>query len=274
MNFKELFDSQMLNEETKAVISEAFEQAVEAKRVELEESYVAKLDEAKTEITGEAFQLIESALDETLEELAEEIAEARTLDVRYAKQLNEFKEKYAEKMEESVQVMVAEKVAEEMDELKEDIEVAKKHQFVSEMFEAFRQAYEANFVGEVDEESLRNQLKEATDELSQIKRDRKIAELLEGVSGSKREVAMTLLESTPTERLETRFEALKPILMAESKETEGTVVTEGAEDGKEQPSGTVVIEEGDVVEEGAKSTGSDAYAQRIEKALRRAGVLK
>lgn len=241
---QQLFESAVLTDETKQAMTEAFNTAVSARAVEIEAEYAQKLTEAKTEMSDMLPSIIEEAVAEELAAVAEEVAHARTIEVEYATKLTEFKESYDAAQSEKLATMVAEAVAEEVEELKESIEFARKHQFAMNIFESYREAFEAQFGG-VDAEALA-ELKEAKVELDAYKRKEKINELLEGVTGDKRAIAETILEGVATEKLDAKFESIRGVLLAESDkgENDATIVessnTDAAEDGK----GTVVIDEG------------------------------
>lgn len=261
---KELFESSLLNDESKVVLQEAFNTAIKAKEIELEAQYVEKLTEAENKILEQLPTIVEEAVSEELSVIAEEITHARTLEVQYADKLNVFKESYAEKHEEQLKVMVAEAVAEEYEELKEDIELAKKHEFVMSMFETFKNTYEQLFGGV--EISVVDELKEAKQELDQYKRKEKLAEILESVQGSKRLIAQTILEGVATDKLDEKFESIREVLLAEAEQKTDPVLTE-AEKNKEI-TGKVVIEESLDVEPNKEATISDDIAQRLQKSLK------
>lgn len=263
-HLKDLFESALLNDESKAVLKEAFDVAVKAKETELEAQYVEKLSEAEAQILEQLPKIIEEAVAEELSVIAEEVAHARTLEVQYAEKLNAFKESYAEKHEEQLKLMVAEAVAEEYEELKEDIETAKKHEFVMSMFETFKNTYEQLFGG-VDV-SVVDELKEAKQELDQYKRKEKLDELLESVQGNKRLVAQTILEGVPTDKLEEKFESIREVLLAESEKKEEVPLTE-SDKGKKEIHGRVVIEES-LEEPEQPSAIPDAITQRLQKSLK------
>ncbi len=240
-NLKQLFESDLLNEETKTVLREAFDSALQAKEAEIETRYAEKLTEAKQELSTSTMEMIEEAVAEELTAVADEIAEARSLEVKYANKLQEFKENYDNKMQEQLTTLVNETVAEELDELKEDIELAKKHQFVLDMFESYKDVYAKTF-GETDM-NIHEQLEEAQKELAELKREKVLENLLDNVTGSKREVAMTILENVATDKLEAKFEAIRPILLEDEAKPEDETVTESTEEVEDKTvSGKVVME--------------------------------
>lgn len=262
MDLKKLFENSVLNDETKQVVQEAFQTAIEAKEAELKEAYEAKLVEEKAEITTSVIEMIEEAVSEEMEAIAEEIKHARTLEVQYAEKLQDFKESYAEAQEEKMRLLVAESIAEEISELKEDIEMAKKHEFVMQMFESFKGTYEKLF-GTADI-SVYDELEESKKELDTLKREKKLGELLEGLEGKKRSIAATILESVSTDKLDTKFESIQAVLLSESKESKDDKLTESASD--EEVKGEVVLE--NVQEEVEQAqVKTDPLVARLEKSL-------
>lgn len=243
-----LLKSSILTDETKVVLKEAWETAQSVNRAEVEAEYAAKLNEAKAELSTQSIQLVEEAIAEELTAIADELADARSLEIQYAAKLNEFKESYAEKTTETINTLVSESVTRELDEMKEDIQFAKKHQFGVSMFESFSETYGKLF-GEPDT-NIHQELEEARNELDSLRREKIIGELVESVSGEKRGIVMTILESVATDKLVAKFETLRPVILAESapaatapvdgstqKPTEGTVVIESAngDDGEAEP---------------------------------------
>lgn len=262
-NLKKLFESDLLNAETKEVMQEAFNTALEAKELEVEAKYAEKLQEEKSSMVNVSLEMIEEAVSDELSKIAEEITEARTLEVRYAGKLEDFKTKYDEKLQEQMQSLVAATVTEELDELKEDIDYAKKHQFVMSMFESFQDVYSKTFgTGDVD---AYDQLKEAEEELEVFKREKVLNGLLEGLEGSKRSIAETILEGTSTDKLEARFESIRPVLLKESASSDEEKLTESEE--SEEVTGKVVIEESDEAPEVVTSIDSK-MEERLQRSLK------
>lgn len=259
---KKLLESSLLNEETKTVLKEQWESAVAANRAEVETEYAEKFNAAKAELNKNALSMVEEAISEELGSIAEELAEARNLEVEYAEKLQQFKESYDEKQKEMVEAMVAESVQEEITELKEDIDFAKKHQFGISLFESFRETYGKMF-GESDVD-VHKQLEEATGELETLRREKVINGLLESVSGEKRDVVATILEGVATDKLEAKFESLRPVLLKESEEEkEEKEEKEELEEGKDEK-GEIILEN---VDEDDK-TQSAVYKQ-IQRSLNR-----
>lgn len=268
-DLKALFESAVLNDETKQALQEAFDAAVLVKSTELEADYINKLAESQKELTDTALAMVEEAVADQMKSIAEEVTHARTLEVQYADKLEQFKESYAEKVDETVNVLVAEAVAEEIEELKESIEEAKKIKFVTSMFESFKETYEQLFGG-VEPQTVA-ELKEAKAELDTMKRKAKMEEVLESLTGQKRKVAETILEGVALDKIEARFEAIKPLLLAESKESKQEQIDEAAkaEENKEIQ-GTVVLE--NVEDENNNNTNvlSEAVKARLDRSIQAA----
>ncbi len=267
MNLKKLFESELLNDETKTVIQEAFTASVAAQVEEAKAEMQQEFEEKVADVTKMSMDMVEEAIGDEVEAIAQELAEARTLDVKYAARLTQFKEDYAVKQEALLSEMVDERIAAELEELKEDIEMARRHKFSQRMFESFREAFETNFgQEEASGENLEEQLREAREELAKRDRADKIDSLLEGLTGTTRMVAETLLEGVATDKLDGRFESIKGLLIEGSApKEEGEVVTEGAE-GAEAPKGTVVVEG---AEHDSAPKAPSKYAQALEAAVRR-----
>lgn len=262
-NLKELFESSLLTEETKSVLQEAWAASEEAMRTEVETEYATKLKESNAAILADAIQMVNEAVTEEMGSVAEELAEARSLEVEYASRLQTFKEQYDEKIQETITSMVEESVKAELEELTEEIEQARKHEFVMSMFESFRDVYEENF-GSSDR-NLRSELEESKQELDNLRREKVMSELLESVTGDKRDIAMTILESVPTEKLAAKFEHLRPALLKESAKADEEPVTESAKEDEVKPEGTMVLES----EHEAQPDNeiNDRVMQRLQKSL-------
>lgn len=257
--FEEIFENLLLTEETQTQIKEAFASAVEAHKAELELEYKEKEATLQEEASMKVQDLVAESISTELDALAEELEHARTLEVQYAEKLELFKEAFSAAKEDEVRVLVAETVQEELDELKEDIEQGKKFAFGKQLFEAFADAYAANF-GNTDVDVV-EQLKEAKAELEAYKRAELIDELLEGIGGKERAVFTTLLENSETDKLKERFESIKPIVLRESENSDKTVV---------QESTAPVIEEQAVEQQDAVLVTEGQVDDSLNKAFARA----
>lgn len=262
---KELLESQILTDETKTVLQESWDAAVEQNRAELETEYAARLTEAREELLGKVGELVEESIATEFGTIAEELAEARDLEVTYAEKLETFKEQYAEKTQETVEQLVTESVTKEVEELKEDIDFARKHQFVMAMFESYKEVY-AKMFGSADVD-VHKELEEAVVERDALKREKIIGQLLESVTGEKRGVVETILEGVATEKLEAKFESLRPVILGESAKAAEEKLEEGAQE-KPKEEGTVVMESGEGAGEKERIV-SDPVFDRLNRSLQR-----
>lgn len=225
---KELLESDILNEETKASLSAAIESlqesALEEAKKTLEVEYAEKFTTKKQEMEDKLTSLVNESVSAEIQELKEDIQKYRNLEVEYAQKLEEFKEQYAEKLEESVNSFIGESVKEEVQELKEDLLEAKKQNFGKKLFEAFAEEFEQFGVSD-DVKKLRSRLssamkslKESKETIENMEREKVMGSLLESLSGSKREVMKTILESVKTEKLEERYNEVIGSILSESDE--------------------------------------------------------
>lgn len=261
MGYKEIFENLLLSDEAKVQLEEAFTVAVEAKMTLLEAEYKEKEQEIQESAIAQVQDLVAEAISEELDAISEELAHARQLDVEYAEKLETFKESYAASQEDLVRVLVAESVEEELSELMEDVELAKQNAFGMQLYEAFRDTFDTNFSG-ADLDAV-TKLRETELQLEAYQRKEVVENLLEGIGGKERAVLTTLLEGVSTERLEERFNTVKPLVLRESAApTEQPVV----ENTVEQP----VVEGQIVVEEGvAASDLTAAFAKALGLAKRK-----
>lgn len=226
----DLLENEVLSNGAKDSIKEAFESRVnEAKedaKKELETEYAEYYTNKIQEHSENVQSLIDEAVKEEIEELKEDLRYYADLEVKYANELETFKEEHAEKMSEVVGQLIAETVRDEFAELEQDLTEAKKFQFGKELFEAFQTEYERKRFTESPDE-VRNKLAETEQKLEEtqkeadkLRRDSKLNELLEGLSGSKRRVMETILDRVETDRLEERYNEVIDSILKEEKSGE------------------------------------------------------
>jgi hypothetical protein len=171
---KKLLESELLSEETKAQIQESFTSAVTMMKEELALEVRAELVEQYTKdreaLVESVEEKITSMLSTEIEELKEDIASFRDLEVEFAGKLVEEKKVLAEKLGEELDQIVDKidtfleyRVEEEMAEFKEDISVVKENQFGRKIFESFMSEFNRSFV---DEESLFKKISVLEDKLT------------------------------------------------------------------------------------------------------------
>lgn len=269
---KKILESSVLTDEVKAELKEAFESQVTAQVTEREVKLAEALEAKKAELATTAVEMIEEAVTEEFKAIQDEITEARSLDVRYAIKLEEFKEQFAEAKSKELAEQVQTILSEEMSELKESLVEARNNIAGQRMFEAFQSTY-GNLVNEGVEDDSKEKLEEAQKELAEFRREKKLDDVLSGVTGRKRTIMETLLEGVAIEKLESRFADLsKNILLNESEGEEKEEKEESLEESVKEddaPKGEVVFESD------ADQSDEDAEKRRqawMKRARRMAGL--
>lgn len=227
---QKLLESEVLSEETKVDLTEAWSEAVKAKkaeiteqvtlevRSELSEQWVKERDSLITKLD----EFITEQIETEFNELRSDIESFRDLEAEYAGKLVTEKQKIAESMTEELDVLIDKidaffevRLTEELDELKEDLEIAKQNEFGRKIFEA----YSTEFVKFVDEDSIQSKLTITEAKLEDAKRllaesekstgklirEAKMEELLKPLSGSKREQMQFVLANVETKKLDEAY---------------------------------------------------------------------
>lgn len=242
---QKMLTSELLSEETKTEISEAWAEAVEAKTVELREEVAL---EVRAEL-AEQFVVAREALVEKVdafvsEQLAKEMLDLkgdierfRDLEAEFAGKLVEEKKRLAEDVEHEIEELVDKldsfldhRLNEEFSEMKEDLEVVKQNDFGRRVFESFVNEYAKSYV---DEQSIQSQLTIAESKLSDAEkrmqelekekfsliREQKMQEVLKPLSGSKREQMSFVLQNVETEKLDEAYGIFIGRILKEEKVT-------------------------------------------------------
>lgn len=278
---KELLENEVLSDGAKDSINEAFnarlEEAKEEAKKELEVDYAKECNDKISEMNEQVQSLVDEVVKEEIAELKEDVRYYADLEVRYAKELETFKEEYAEKMAELTESVIEERVKAEFEELQTDLQEAKKQQFGKEIFEAFQKEFENHQFAEGSEdikarlENVESKLAESQAEADKYKRELKMNELLSDLTGSKRRVMETILGRVDTDKIEERYnEVIDSVLKEEDKsDSEDKKLDESASDeksDKEIDDSRVVVES-----EGEKSKVSSIDFSRDR---RLAGIVK
>ena len=214
MTIKNLFEGGSLSTETQKAIEESFNAAMAVKEAALTEAFKQKEMQLEAEMASKVVELVESAVADEMNDLVDEIKHARTLEIQYAEKLQAFKESYDESQQEHAKTIIAETIAEELMAIQEEVEMVKKYQFVMSMFESFKDSYAKLFGGA--DISIVDRLSEAEAELETLRKEKKLNEILESVSGEKRAVVATILESVPVHKMDEKFNSIRPALLNES----------------------------------------------------------
>ena len=224
---QKLFEADVLKEETKNELTEAFkthlEEATKAAReeeaanvrVELTEQWIAERDALIEAIDSK----VEMYLESEMEELKSDIESFRDLEAEKAEELVKAKEALSEEFKGELAQLVEKlnsfleiRLAAEMEELKEDIQTARQNSFGRAVFEAFVKEYTDNYA---DEESAAGSLRETQErnkelestlteteaKLYELERKLKLDEVLSPLDGRPREVMAAILENVATDQL-------------------------------------------------------------------------
>lgn len=260
---QKLLEAQVLSEETRKELSEAFQ-------AKLDEAMTAAREEAAAEVRAslteqwiaERDSLIEALdsqvtdfLQEELTELKADIEAFRDLEAEYAEKIVEAKAEMGKQLETDLKELVEQidtflemRLAEEMNELRGDLEKARKNEFGRRIYEAFASEFGERYVDEAGlqlsineaEKQIKQkdaQLSEMQDELARIKRKLKMDEVLAPLSGRQRSVMEAILRSVETDRLEEGYKTFIGRVVREtteevSTEKEEGVLAESASEGK------------------------------------------
>lgn len=281
---KKLFEAEVLTEESKAQLEEAFKvqlsEAVEAAKKEAAEATRTELVEQWLTERDALVEAIDSKLNEFLreemEELYQQISEFRDLEAEFAQKEVDLRGQLAEQLQTDLAELINKidsfldtRIASEMEELKEDIDHVRTIQFGKEIFEAFGQVYKKRFV---DEDSIESQLRESQAKLDetnkkldeskkqarQLDRKIKMESVLKPLGGRQREAMEILLRKVATENLEEGYKTFIGRVVKEAvsegkdnqSEQETKVLAEG-ESGLEKKvsQGTVAVKTGDNVQQ-------------------------
>lgn len=224
---------------------------------------LAELHEDRKAVAGNVAKLESFIVDTLAKEIAEfhsdkkDLAETKVKLVRESKaKFEQVKKDFVERSAKIIEETVAKGLRSEMTQLREDIEAARKNDFGRRIFESFASEYAASHLNEKSETAKllkvvaqkQAELEEAakvvaeTQELVEGKdrelriikensqRKEVMSELLNPLSGDKREVMSSLLESVQTEKLRTAFDKYLPAVMnggtpAKKALTEGKEIT-------------------------------------------------
>jgi len=177
---KKLLEAEILSEETKTQLEEAFvaqmdeavksaqDEAREQIRVELTEQWVSERETLIEAIDSK----VNEFLNEELNELKDDLNRFRDLEVEYAEKLVEAEKNMADQLDQDLDELVEKldkflevRLVSEMEELREDIDQAKKLQFGKEIFEAFVEEFKNNFI---DENGMQSELRDTQKQLASV----------------------------------------------------------------------------------------------------------
>lgn len=239
---QKLLESEFLSEEVKSQVKEKFTEYVQNLRESVETEVRAELAEQWTKDREKLVESIDTTvekfLNEELTELQEDIARFRDLEAEFAERVVEEKRQLGEKVKsemdtliEKLDVFIETQIAEEFETLREDIEEAKKLNFGSKVFEAFKTEF-TKFM-EQDEASVAAKAKvlesKLADAQSQIaileeekigaEREAMLEKVLAPLTGSKRDQMSIILENVSIDNLQDTYNRFIGKVLNESKET-------------------------------------------------------
>ena len=207
---------------------------------------LAELHEDRKAVAGNVAKLESFIVDALAKEIAEfhtdkkDLAETKVKLVRESKaKFESLKKEFISKASTMVAETVQKKLHSEMSQLREDIDAARRNDFGRRIFESFASEYAASHLNEKSEtakllkvmltreaelEEAAKIVAEAQEQVAQKDRELRIikennqrkevmSELLGPLTGDKREVMSSLLESTQTEKLRTAFDKYLPAVM-------------------------------------------------------------
>ncbi len=278
---QKLLDAEILTEDTKSELEEAFktqldeaivaakEEAANDVRAELTEQWVAEKDTLVEAIDTKVGELLE----QEIEELKEDIERFRDLEAEYAEKLVEAKAAMGDELKadladlvEKIDSFLEMRLNAEIEELREDINTVRKNQFGKKVFEAFAEEFMSEFADEESAETnlretesrladTEEQLKEAEQKLGTMERERKMSDVLAPLSGRAREVMEAILRNVDTKNLEEGYKTFIGRVVRETAEdADNTTADSEKEDGKVLAEGedektaskTEIVKEGEV----------------------------
>ena len=195
---------------------------------------------------AEQIKTLESFVTSSLaKELNEFETDKRSVVETRVKLVKEAKEKFAEirnafikKASKIVEQVVSENITKEMTQFKEDIKTARENNFGRKIFEAYASEYLSSYLNETSEvRKMQKQLAEAQAQISEKsklyestkiekdkiearhRRDKVLNEMLQPLSGDKKEVMSNLLETVQTDNLKTAFNKYLPHVMKDARKS-------------------------------------------------------
>jgi hypothetical protein len=247
---QKLLNHDMLNEETRAELKEAFTSMIQEAREQVELQVRSELAEAwameRDKIVDSIDLTVTDFLERELSELKEDIASFRDLEAEYAARLVEEKKQIAasigadlDQLSTKLDAFVEKKLQEELDELKESIKQAQENEFGRKVFEAFKKEFGSVFNDEdtllkqlsVAESRLReaeSRLMEVEQEKAKIRREQTMEAVLAPLSGTKREQMRIILSNVETDRLQECYNLFIGRVLKEDTQPAPQVIAEAA----------------------------------------------
>ena len=285
-----LFESNILNAETKQLIESQFAESLDLllkeERQKIEDEVRIEMTEQlrkDRELLTEALDLkLESIVEAEYAELREDIESFRDLEVEYAERLIEERAELRDEAKESVLELVEKldmflemRMDEEFEELRDDLHEAKRNNLGKKVFEAFKQEF-ASIINEDEQQAsdeleiMREQLEDMKAELqvarnNVLKEERKakMASLLSNLEDNSNAKAkmQELLKNIPTSKLDESYSRYLPHVIGESIDSK-TAITESKHANKSK------LNEGRVVTGNKDNQTNDVDVETALKRLR------
>lgn len=285
-----LFESNILNAETKQLIESQFAESLDLllkeERQKIEDEVRIEMTEQlrkDRELLTEALDLkLESIVEAEYAELREDIESFRDLEVEYAERLIEERAELRDEAKESVLELVEKldmflemRMDEEFEELRDDLHEAKRNNLGKKVFEAFKQEF-ASIINEDEQQAsdeleiMREQLEDMKAELqvarnNVLKEERKakMASLLSNLEDNSNAKAkmQELLKNIPTSKLDESYSRYLPHVIGESIDSK-TAITESKQTNKSK------LNEGRVVTGNKDNQTNDVDVETALKRLR------
>lgn len=249
---KKLLESELLSEDSKQELAEAFQaQLAEA----IEEAKAAAAAETKVELheqfAAQKEQLVE-AVDRTVNEfivaefaaLKDDIKAFRDLEAEKTIELAKEKTKLSETLKADMATLVSqldkfleERFVAEFQDIREDLIKAKEADFGREVFESFLPMYRKYFVNPTNTESelseakvklgkLNKKYKNVKQEKDALYRRIRVESVLAPLTGTNRDLMESILSSVATEKLEEAYKQYLPRVLKDSVDTTNTNLNE------------------------------------------------
>lgn len=226
---EKLLKSELLNDESKKELSEAFtkhfEKFSEDQRKKIEKEVKLELTKKYVEDKAALVEAMDTKMDILVEkefvELRDDIERFRNLEAEYAKKLVESRKEMANAVKqdmstilEALDAYVEKRLCAEFNELRESIDEVKKEKHGRKILEAIGSEYQKMYPGKSNdvEKELRakrkqlqqvsESLREAREALNNEQRNKKMKDLIGNLSGSTKEVMEAILSNVPTDKLD------------------------------------------------------------------------
>jgi hypothetical protein len=256
---KKLLEAEILSEDTKQDLTEAWQEAVKAKTAELREEAMLEVRaeladqwvKEREALVTKLDAFVSEQLETEFNELRSDIESFRDLEAEYAGKLVSEKQKISEQMTQELDILVdkidaffEQRLTEELEELREDLQVVRENEFGRKLFEAFVNEYAKSYVDEdaiqskltITESKLQDvqkRLQEMEKEKEVLLREQKMEELLKPLSGSKREQMQFVLQNIETKKLDEAYNHfINRVLKEDVKQEEKKLVESKKEDVK------------------------------------------